>query len=204
MNISRATYNDAARRVSRLMPLVFPGFCAVGLLGMFFVGLPVAAAVRDLVGGNIGMALAIASAAPFALLPVLLPLAVMVALDRRIGIRCPNCRVSLTVRGMPEKVLMTRRCSHCNATVLLDDEFEIASPRTRPWVIVALVVVGLLGIAVAIALHVIAPANNRVSVRDELIASGVLLVAVLAVCWTQSVVMRIMKRRWKREAPPDR
>jgi hypothetical protein len=44
--------------------------------------------------------------------------------------------------------------------------------------------------------------NNRVSVRDELIASGVLLVPVLAVCWTQSVVMRIMKPRWKREAPP--
>lgn len=200
MNISRATYDHAARRVGGLAILVFPLFGAVGCLVMFFVGFPAVAAVRALVGGNVGMALAIASVAPFVLLPLLLPMAAMVTIDRRVGIRCPNCRVSLTIRCLPEKVLITRRCSHCNATVLLDDEFESRSPNTNPWIIVALVAFGAVGIAVAITLHMVAPADNRMDVRDEVVESGALLVAVLAIWWVQSVVMRTMKRRWKRQA----
>ncbi len=203
MNIPRTTYADSARRVMRFTPLVFPGFAAVGMLGIFFVGLPITMTVRNYVGGNVGIMLAIVSSIPFVVLPLLLPMAVMLRIDRRFGIRCPNCNVSLTMRCLHEKVLITRKCSHCKSTVLLDDEYVSVSPKSRPWVIALLLILLVLGIVIAIALHMIAPKNNLANTQGELIEFGILLIVVLAIGWIHFIVNKIMKRRWELEAASD-
>ena len=203
MNIPRATYAGASRRLMRLTPLVFPGFAAIGMFVTFFIGLPIAMTVRDFVGGNVGIMLAIASSIPFVVLPLLLPMAVMVQIDRRIGIRCPNCNVSLTMRCLHEKVLITRRCSHCKSTVLLDDEYVTGPHKSRPWLIAFLLILLVLGIVVAVALHMIAPPSNRPNAQGEFIELGVMLTVLVAIGSIQSIVSRIMKRRWELDATSD-
>jgi hypothetical protein len=203
VNIPRSTYAAAANRLMLLTPLVFPGFAAVGMILAAVVGLPIAMMMRDLVSGDIGMALGIVSMIPFFVLPILLPTAAMVLIDRRIGIRCPNCSVSLTMRCMHEKVLITRKCSHCKATVLLDDEWKSTPGKSRPWLIAILVVLGFLGIVVAIALPMIAPNARRAYSKTELAEFGTFLGVVLLFGLIQAGITRILRRRWQREANAD-
>lgn len=188
-----------------LTPLVFPGFAAVGMGLAAVVGLPIAITMRDFVGGDLGMGLAIVSMVPFMVLPILLPTAAMVLIDRRIGIRCPNCSVSLTLRCMHEKVLITRKCSHCKSTVLLDDEYEPSQRKSRPWLIAILLVLGFLGIAVAIALPMVAPTVRRTAPdpKTELAELGALLGVVLLLGLVQVAINWILKRRWRREAKAE-
>jgi hypothetical protein len=202
MYIPRSTYRDASRRLTRLAPLIFLGFGAIGMCGLF-VAFPLANFLRDHVGGNLGMLLCILSAAPFAVLPILLPVGVMTLIDRRIGIRCPNCGLSLTMRCMHEKVLITRKCSNCKSTVLLDDEIPATLSTTRPWLIAILVILGVLGIAIAVVLHMIAPTAALADANDQMIQSGILVMVLLGVGWIHSLVIKVLKHRWQREATAD-
>jgi len=203
VNILRSTYAAAASRLMLLTPLVFPGFAGIGMVVAAFIGLPIAMTMRDLVGGDLGMGLAIVSMIPFVVLPILLPTAAMVLIDRRIGIRCPNCNVSLTMRCMHEKVLITRKCSHCKSTVLLDDEWKSTPGKSRPWLIATLLVLGFLGIVVAIALPMIAPNVRRAYSKTELAEFGTFLGVFLLFGLIQAGINRILRRRWQREANAD-
>jgi hypothetical protein len=198
--IPRATYANAASRLMLFTPLVFPSFAAVGMVVAAFIGLPIAIAIRDLAGGDLGMALAIAAILPFGVLPILLPVAAMLFIDRRIGIRCPNCNVSLTMRCLHEQVLITRRCSHCKATVLLDDEYQSNQRKSRPWLIAVLLVIGVLGIVVAIALPIVAPRPVSANPQAGFAEWGVFVGLLLGIALIQAAINRVLKRRWQREA----
>jgi hypothetical protein len=204
MQILRSTYADAANRLMLWTPLVFPGFAALGLVVAVFVGLPVAIILRDFVGGSLGMGLCIATLVPFIVLPLLLPTAAMVLIDRRIGIRCPNCKVSLTMRCMHQKVLITRKCSHCKSVVLLDDDDESTPAKSQPWLIAILVAIGALGIVAMSLLPIffprITPTRDFATASGELAELGALLGIVLVIPFVQDVIIRILKRRWRREA----
>jgi hypothetical protein len=45
-------------------------------------------------------------------------LAVVLALDRRFGLRCPHCHRSLTLRCRHEQVVQTGQCSLCHGVVI--------------------------------------------------------------------------------------
>lgn len=186
-----------------LTPFVFPGFAAVGMVVAVVIGLPIAMILRDLVGGDLGMALGIVSILPFIVLPIILPTAAMMLIDRRIGIRCPNCNVSLTMRCMHERVLITRKCSHCKATVLLDDEFVTTPRKSRRWLIAILLVIGVLGIVVAVVLPIVAPKPSTTHSKAELVELSVLLGVVFLIALTQTAITNFLKRRWRREASAD-
>ncbi len=200
-----ATYANVSRRIGTIGPFVFLGTAAVGLLIMGLVGLPLGTGVKNLAGGNVGTVLAMAVGIPFVLLPIYLPMIALRIIDRKIGIRCPHCNVSLTMRCLPDKVLITRKCSHCQSVVLSDEDYSLSKQRSRPWVIVPLLILLILLIAFAVALGIIAPSNNY-GLNDQAswVEFGLELSAFFAIAKIYSIIMRVMNRRWESEAARDK
>lgn len=58
---------------------------------------------------------------PMMVLPLLVPVAILTLVDRKIGIPCPQCGKSLTLRCRHEEVLMTRKCGLCGGQALAED-----------------------------------------------------------------------------------
>jgi len=201
MKIPIATYADVSRRIGTIGSFVFLGAAAVGLLILGFVGLPLATGVKNLAGGNVGSLLAMTAGVPFLLLPVYLPMLALQVIDCKIAIRCPHCNVSLTMRCLPDKILITRKCSQCQSVVLSDEDYCLSPETSRPWVIVPRLILLILLIAFAVALGIIAP-SNKYGLNDQAswVEFGIELSAFLAVATIYSIIMRVMKRRWEREA----
>lgn len=205
MKVPITTYADVSRRIHTIGTFAILGNFAVGMLILVLVALPFTEAVRDFAGGKIGQVLAIAIPILFLCLLMYLPIIAIRIIDRRIGIRCPNCNVSLTSRSLPEKILITRKCSNCLSVVLSDEDFSLPKQRSRPWVIVPLLILLILLIAFAVALGIIAP-SNKYGLNDQAswVEFGIELSACLAVATIYSIIMRVMKRRWESEAERDK
>jgi hypothetical protein len=204
MKIPIATYADVSRRIGTIGSFVFLGAAAVGLLILGFVGLPLATGVKNLAGGNVGSLLAMAVGIPFVLLPVYLPMLALQVIDRKIGIRCPHCNVSLTMRCLPDKILITRKCSQCQSVVLSDEDYSLSPQTSRPWVIIPLSILLMLLIVSAIAMGTIAPSKYVLNDQASWVEFGIELSAFFAIAKIYSIIMRVMKRRWKSEAAGDK
>ena len=55
---------------------------------------------------------------PLLLLPILVAILLVAAIDRRIGVPCPKCGKSLTMRCHHAIVIRTRKCGRCGEIVL--------------------------------------------------------------------------------------
>lgn len=58
---------------------------------------------------------------PIMVAPILAAVAILALIDRRMGIPCPHCGKSLTLRCRHDEVLKTRRCGLCGNTALAED-----------------------------------------------------------------------------------
>ncbi len=202
MKIPIVTYAEVSRRMETIGIGVFLAGAAFGMLICVLGCLPIATAVRDFVGGNLGLTLAIAISIPFLLLPLFLPMIAIRIIDRRCGIRCPNCNVSLTMRSLPEKILITRRCSQCQTVVLTDDPYTLAPEAFRPRVIVPLLMLLTLLIAWWVASEVSSP-SSHLKTRTFWSEGATHVFAILAIAKMYSMIMKVMKRRWQIEAAAD-
>ena len=202
MKIPIVTYADASRRMETTAPFVFLGAASVGTLICVLVGLPIATGVSNFIGGNFGSLLAIATVIPFLLLPLYLPMIAIRIYDRRVGIRCPNCNVSLTMRSMPEKVLITRKCSKCKSVVLTNEAYSLAPQASRPWVIVSLLILLTLLVGCFVASEVSSP-SSPLKTRTFWSEYAIQMFAFIAIAKAYSMIMKVMKRRWEIEAAAD-
>jgi hypothetical protein len=112
--MSRAQYQKAAKRIYWIVSVwtvVFAGTTAwiivtfggsIGDYGQFVRG-----HLGEFLGGAAG---GLTLGAP----ALLVWLAVVLALDRGLGLRCPHCHRSLTVRCLHHQVLQTGECSLCH------------------------------------------------------------------------------------------
>ena len=70
---------------------------------------------------------------PLLLAPIIIAILIVAAIDKRIGIPCPKCGKSLTMRCRHATVLNTRRCCLCGEIVLEDiSGAEQAGPGYPP------------------------------------------------------------------------
>ena len=122
--ITRASYQAAVSKLQRIMlitSLVVVGPMLYGVMrfgdhlsvNLASFGRTVRSRFGEATGGAIG-GLLIGSIGGLLLL---LWLGVMLAFDRRFGIRCPHCHRSLTARCLPKHVLETGKCSLCHAKI---------------------------------------------------------------------------------------
>lgn len=202
MKIPIATYADVSRRIDTIGLFVCLGTMTIGMLILVLVAVPFADAVRDFAGGNVGVMLAMAISIPFLCLPLYLPIIVIRIIDRRVGIRCPNCNVSLTMGSLSEKILITRKCSNCLSVVLTNEDYSLAPQPYRPWVIVPLLVILLLLIVCFVARDLSSP-DSILSRRTHWIENGIYLLAFLAIAKVHTMILNVMKRRWETEAAAD-
>ena len=75
------------------------------------------AAIRSRFGEAIGGAIGGLMVGSIASIPLLICVVVMLAIDRRFGVRCPHCHRSLTARCLSEHVLESGECSLCHKEV---------------------------------------------------------------------------------------
>lgn len=199
MKIPVATYADVSRRIDSIGTFVFLGTAAIGLLILVTVGVPFAEAVRDFIGGSTGQLLAMVISIPLVCLPLYLPLIAIQLIDRRIGIRCPGCNVSLTLRCLREKILITRKCSSCHSVVLTDDDFSDAVQPSRPWGVGPLLVVLLVLIICFVDADLSSPSSlmKRTKFWSE---TAIELLLFFAIAQGYSMVMKVKRRRWENEA----
>lgn len=202
MKVPIATYADVSRRINTIGIFLFLGTSAIGMLILLTIGVPFAVAVRDFAGGGIGKLLAIAISIPFFCLPLYLPIIAIRLIDRRIGIRCPQCNVSLTLKSLPEKMLLTRKCSNCLSVVLTNEDFQLAPQPSRPWVIVPLLIVLAILVVCLVAADLSSPFSlfKSTTFWSE---TGIQLLAFLAIAQGYAMFMKLMKRRWTTEAAAD-
>jgi hypothetical protein len=128
--MTRNHYENAAIRAQRIMLVSLVVVAGPLLYGLVCLMESFDAAVRsygetirsrfgEVIGGAIGGA----SVAAVLSIPLLLWVGVMIAFDRRFGIRCPYCHRSLTARCLPGRVLESGECSFCHAKVF--DEIDV-------------------------------------------------------------------------------
>ena len=122
--MTRDHYQTAAKRMQRitcLTCLVFAGpvFYLLALAIDAFASplTSYGAAIRSRFGEAIGGAIGGLTAGWIASIPLLIFVGVMLAIDRRFGVRCPHCHRSLTARCLPEHVLESGECSLCHKRV---------------------------------------------------------------------------------------
>jgi hypothetical protein len=118
--MSREQFIDADRRVRRYVTLIlFLDACAAVAVGL---ALPALANAREefLVRRGegaqrvlVGLITVAVVLGPLLLTPFLFALWV----DRRFGLRCPECRRSITLRGRRSEILRSGRCSWCRHTL---------------------------------------------------------------------------------------
>lgn len=198
MNIPCDKYRDADRRLTMFSIVVFPVMGAFGVAVTLTVGLPIGHAVRDLIGGDLGKLAGIALVFPFGLvLTLLLPLGIMILIDRRIGIRCPNCNVSLTSKCWSEKVLITRKCCHCNSVVLSRENHGPSRSKENLWRVVPLSII-FVGCIAALIVQEVKSGKSTLSQQDW-IDFAFWIVAALVI----GRIGSIQRRRWKQEASAD-
>jgi hypothetical protein len=122
--VTRDHFQTAERKARRIMFVVFPVFAGLGayllahgieLLGGPFgqFGTTVRTQYGEVAGGAIGGLLAGAMVS----IPLLLCVAVMYAIERRIGVRCPHCHCSVANGCLPRQVLESGECSSCHRRV---------------------------------------------------------------------------------------
>ncbi|MCX7386385.1 MAG: hypothetical protein NTX48_06930 [Planctomycetales bacterium] len=202
MKVPISTYADVSRRINTIGISIFLGTSAIGMLILIAIGVPCTVAVRDFAGGGIGKLLAMAISIPFVCLPLYLPIIAIRFIDRRIGIRCPECNVSLTLKSLPEKMLLTRKCSNCLSVVLTNDDYQLAPQPSRPWVIFPLFTV----LAILVVCFVAAEFSSPLSLFKSTAfwsETGVQLFAFLVIAQGYAMLMKVMRRRWKTEAAAD-
>ncbi len=193
MKIPIVTYATVSQRINTIGIFAFLGASAIGMLILFAVGVPIAEAVRDFAGGGTGRFLALAVSIPFVCLPLYFPIIAIRLIDRRIGIRCPQCNVSLTMASFSEKILITRKCANCQSVVLTSDDYRLAPEPFRPWVAVPLLIV--LGILIVglIAAELNSPFSPGKSTAfwSE---TAIQLFAFFALAQGYAIILKIMKR----------
>jgi len=194
MLIPPGKYAEASRRFVLAGCFVIITMAGIGACIALYVGWPVADVVRNQVGGSFGSILAILSFIPFLVLPFLLPIPVLNLLDRRLGIPCPNCNVSLNSRCFSEQVLITRKCPHCGARVLSREEYNPPRPKQNPWRIIPLTII----FAVVIAM-LIKQEGKQLLLDIDWFDTACFTVLGLVLGWRRSV----MRRRWKQEAAEE-
>ena len=202
MKVPIATYADVSRRINTIGIFIFLGTHAIGMLILLAIGLTCAVAVRDFAGGGIGKLLAISISIPFVCLPLYLAIIAIRFVDRRIGIRCPECNMSLTLKSLPEKILLTRKCSNCLSVVLTNDDYQLAPESSRPWVIFPLLTVLAILVVCLVATELGSPLSlfKSTAFWSE---TGIQLFAFLVIAQGYAIFMKVMKRRWKTEATAD-
>ncbi len=203
MKISRTRLIEASRRLTYLSVLVFPGIAGLAAFAMFYFGLPAVNLVRDNVGGYSGMMFSIALLLPVICSPLLLPLFAIYLIDRRIGIRCPNCNVSLTLRCNLNKVLVTGKCSRCNCAVLLDEEIEEPTVKPRSSLIIPLIMMGAILLCILVILAMRSPEIYQFNVSETIVEFGMIIAALTLLGWIQSLISQKMKVRWERQAESE-
>jgi hypothetical protein len=195
-------YAEAARRSSSVHFMVILVtlliMAAMGPCIVVYVARPLGDSLRNAVAGNLGEILAIISFLPLLLVVVALPLrlasVVMEFIDRRIGIRCPNCEISLTSQCSSEKVLITRTCCHCNATVLSSEEYTPSRPKENLWRVIPLTIIFAACIAMLIVRH-----RKEILHEFDWFETTIFIVIAWVSGWRRSV----MRRRWQQEAEED-
>ncbi len=203
MKIPRTRLIEASCRLTHLSVLVFPGLAGLATFAMFYIGLPVILAVRDQVDGQLGMMLSIALLLPVISSPLLLPLVAIYLIDRRIGIRCPNCNVSLTLRCNLDKVLVTGKCSRCNCAVLLDEDIEEPTVKPRSSLIIPLIMMGAILLCILVILAMRSPDIYQINVSETIVEFGLIIAALILLGWIQPVISQKMNARWEREAESE-
>ncbi len=202
MKVPIATYADVSRRINTIGVFLFLGTSSIGMLILLAVGVPFAEAVQDFTGGGTGKMLAMAISIPFVCLPLYLPIIAIRLIDRRIGIRCPLCNVSLTLKSLPEKILLTRKCPKCHSVVLTNEAFQPAPHPSRLWVIVPLLIV----LAILIVCLVAADLNSPFSLFKSTTfwsETAIQLFTFLAIAQAYAMIMKALKRRWQTEAAAE-
>jgi hypothetical protein len=196
MKVPIATYAAVSRRINTIGIFFFLGTSAIGMLILLAIGVPFAEAIMDFAGGGIGKLLAMAVSIPFVCLPLYLPIIAIRLIDRRIGIRCPQCNVSLTMTSLSEKILITRQCSNCQSVVLTSEDYRLAPEPFRPWVTVPLLIVLGILIVVLIVTDLSSPFSLGKSTTfwSE---TAIQLFTLLAIAQGYAMILKIMKRRWR-------
>ena len=136
--MSREQFIEADRRVHRHLCLILLlTACAAIGLGL---ALPAWTDAREwlrahrgegVVGLLVGLLVSVVVLGPVLLIPFLSVLWV----DRRVGLRCPGCKRSVTLRGRYSEIMRSGRCCWCQQALFEPDDVETAeggAPAHRP------------------------------------------------------------------------
>ena len=122
--VKRAVYIAKARRISIIGNLILMVLgCGLLALLALFLGKPYGICdaifnklkpyVHPALVGVVGMLPLL----PVLVMPIVIPMALIVYIDRRIGVRCPHCGKSLTLRCRHKVVADTGKCELCHQPV---------------------------------------------------------------------------------------